>query len=423
MELRVVTNVFFNELRRKTRDFSFLITAFVGPFIMATILGLAFGNTAKTGFVRVAIYVPNPNQTTLNIIDAGLKEIALPNAVKIHITSDFSQYKKFGAAVKKGSIDALLVVSPDFLNLNEQLQALPKTDNPLYIASIGLNKTIHYNDSLKSNPPIAVIGGDQLGIPIGNAISIAIESRIYTGLLTAVDISVASHQALAFAVDKYTFKAASSLPPLTIHNSSLNSAQDIIGYYGPSMAIVFLFIAAGLATRSIVQEHTIGTIARLVAAPVKTLPIVVGKMLAIMLSGIVSVFALWLETTLIFKASWGSSIGVIMLTVTTVLALGGLSIFMTSFAKDEQQAMTSAVGIGFLLGILSGNFFPPGNLPSIMLKLSLLVPNGWALVGFGRLSQEHLGWPSAIGPSFALTVIALIFGSLSLFRINKVMSM
>jgi ABC-2 type transport system permease protein len=416
--MRAFWPVFFNELHRKTLDFSFLVTSLVAPFVMSVILGLAFGHSQSSGLVRIGILIETKNADVVQIVHNGIAVAALPNAIKIDQIQNFSEGLR---EIKQGSLDSLIVIPSSFAQQNSGKQTQKVTVSKFdTVVNYTIGGILKPQSSL-----IQVISSknSSVGSSIAQAIVGAIESRFYTGALVAYEIT--NQKNVKIPVPDYlslVVKGAAYKVPLKIKNSVLASGRNIIGYYAPSMAIIFLFIGSGLGARTIVLERSLGTISRLIAAPVKGAPIVVAKVVAIMASGLISILALWLETSLIFHANWGSSLGVFLMCVSTVISMGGLAIFLTSFAKDDKQALTASVLVGFLLGLLSGNFFPPGSLPTYLYYGSLAVPNGWALVGFGRLSQEQLGWHAVIGPIFVLVLIGVIFGIASMFRINKVMT-
>lgn len=422
MIIKTFFTVFSNEVHRKMLDFSFLVTSFIAPFVMSVILGLAFGHSQTSGLVRIGIVIQPNDPNVTRIVDNGIAVAALPKAIVIKRIDNTSTGIK---EIDTGKLDSLIIVPKGFGENtgSKKISNLPK------INTMGSDKVVNFSINGILNPSASLIQvvsekNSSVAPSISQAIVGAIESRFYTGALVAYEVSKNSNNKIPIP-DYFSLvvKGASYKVPLVIKNSLLATGKNIIGYYAPSMAVIFLFIGSGLGARTIVLERTVGTISRLIAAPVKAAPIVVAKIVAIMASGFISVIALWLETTFLFHASWGSSIGVIIMSISTVVSMGGLAIFITSFAKDDKQALTASVLIGFLLGILSGNFFPPGSLPPYLYYGSLAVPNGWALVGFGRLSQEQLGWHSIIGPASVLICIGLVFGVASIFRVNKVMSL
>jgi ABC-2 type transport system permease protein len=162
-----------------------------------------------------------------------------------------------------------------------------------------------------------------------------------------------------------------------------------------------------------------GTLARVTAAPLRPTQIVLGKLLAIFVTGLATIFVIWAVTTFAFGADWGDPLGVLLMCVGATVAMCGIGVFLTSLAKTEQQAFGITLLVGLALALLGGNLLPSGSLPDAFQVLALGTPNGWALVGFGRLDQ--LGEPagSVIGPFFVLLAIAAVAGGLALTRVQK----
>jgi ABC-2 type transport system permease protein len=192
-----------------------------------------------------------------------------------------------------------------------------------------------------------------------------------------------------------------------------------LNFFAPNIAVVFLFIGSGLGMRSLLMERSAGTLARITAAPLRPTQIVLGKLLAIFVTGLATIFVIWAVTTFAFGANWGDPLGVVLMCVGATVAMCGIGVFLTSLAKTEQQAFGITMLVGLFLALLGGNLLPSGSLPDVFQVLALGTPNGWALVGFGRLDQ--LGEPatSVIGPFLVLLVIALVAGGLALTRVRK----
>jgi len=135
--------------------------------------------------------------------------------------------------------------------------------------------------------------------------------------------------------------------------------------------------------------------------------------------GLASMFVVWGATSLVFHASWGNWIGVLLMCVGSTVAMGGVSVFLTSLARDERQAFGIAMIAGLVLALLGGNLLPPGALPGFLSDLSLGTPNGWALVGFGRLALEGAGVAAVLGPLAVLGGIGVVFGAAAATRLHR----
>jgi ABC-2 type transport system permease protein len=192
-----------------------------------------------------------------------------------------------------------------------------------------------------------------------------------------------------------------------------------LNFFAPNIAVVFLFIGSGLGMRSLLMERSAGTLARITAAPVRPIQIVLGKLLAIFITGMATIFVIWAVTTYGFGADWGNLLGVLLMAIGATAAMCGIGVFLTSLAKTEQQAFGITLLVGLFLALVGGNLLPSGSLPDAFQVLALGTPNGWALVGFGRLDQ--LGEPasSIIGPFIILLVIAVVAGGLAMTRVRK----
>jgi ABC-2 type transport system permease protein len=213
--------------------------------------------------------------------------------------------------------------------------------------------------------------------------------------------------------------AAETPPPIVGVDDATGRRPSSIGYFGPSMAIIFLFIGAGAGARSFLEERNQGTLARLAVAPIRPSAVIAGKVGAVAATAMASMLAVWGATDLAFSASWGRPLAVLAMCVATVLAFSGLALFITVAAKDPGQAESTTLLLGFGLALFGGNFFPPGTLPPLFEKLTLLTPNGWALQGFGSLALDRAGFGTIVPVLVILAVIGAAFGAAALVRLPR----
>jgi ABC-2 type transport system permease protein len=242
-----------------------------------------------------------------------------------------------------------------------------------------------------------------LGQEYAESVAAGLASRLYAGRLQR---------------GTATRTAAISLSASTLGNGG----KAVLDYFAPSIAVVFLFIGSGLGMRSLLMERSTGTLARLAAAPIRPAAIVWGKLLAIGLTGLTSILIVWGVTAAAFGASWGAPLGVLMMCVGATAAMCGLGAFLTSFARTPQEAFAASLVVGLVLALLGGNLLPPGALPEAFQVLSLGTPNGWALVGFGRLALLRDPASSVVGPFLVLCLIALVTGGLAMARVRRMVT-
>lgn len=395
----VAALVAVTELRRRLRDRSLLITGLLAPFVLAAIMGIAFRPGAGGALVHIGLVDQAATATGRQIVAAGLESAALPP--EIGIVPERSP-AALEADIRSGALEGGVIVPASF-GRSERAVDLPSA-------------------RAASNSPLAG--------PASEGIARAIIDRLAVGGLAGA----VAHPAPAGAVVPpgradppagplpAELLAAAAMPPsLTLTDEGRGGRQSLLGYFAPAMAIVFLFIGVGAVARSILAERQTGTIARLGVAPVRAGAVVSGKLGGLLLVAVSGILVLWGATSLVFRADWGRAGPVVVMCVITAVAISGLALLVTSFARDEGQADTATLVIGLVLALLGGNFFPPGSLPTFLADLSLATPNGWALQGFGSLALDGAGWSAVVGPVLALSVFTGLCVGLAAPRLRNLL--
>ena len=371
----------WNELHRRLRDRSVLIGCLAAPLLMAAVLGLSFAGGANVAPVHIG--VAGASSQTLT---AALAASQLPKNVTVTTLPSQQSVKD---AVANGTLDGGVAVLPSQLHLHTLL---------VPIVDPGATHTPGFDVVTKGTSP--------LGEEYAESVAAGISSVMYAGRVPHTQSTRATE-----ADDPATVSVDSQSVG---HGGKVN-----LNFFAPNIAVVFLFIGSGLGMRSLLMERSAGTLARITAAPVRPTQIVLGKLLAIFLTGMATIFVIWAVTTYGFGADWGNLLGVLLMAIGATAAMCGIGVFLTSLAKTEQQAFGITLLVGLFLALVGGNLLPSGSLPDAFQVLALGTPNGWALVGFGRLDQ--LGEPasSIVGPFIILLVIAVVAGGLAMTRVRK----
>jgi ABC-2 type transport system permease protein len=426
---RAMAAILRTEMRRRLADRSIIISSFVAPAVIAAIIGFAFGAAGSNQVIKIGIAYNQPTTVAQRIVEAGIGGAGLGPQVRLITVSDAATLRH---EISDGTLGAGVIIpsgfgSPASFGFPDHPVSPAHSDTePVEPTPILADTTV----STGHGPPSArltVIGANSSSVAgqLVQSLASGISSRLYAGTLavTSADTKSPTSDAELTALVKKATGAAEQPALLDLSALNVGTNHAVIGYYGSSIAIVFLFIGAGLGTRAIAIERTGGTLSRLAAAPVSSTVVVIGKMLAVFVTAIVGLLVLWAETVLLFKATWGNAGGVILMCAAVSLAMCSLSMFLTSLARNEQQAYAASIIVGIVLGIVGGNFFPPGSLPGPLQFISLLTPNGWALVGFGRLALEGVGIGGLVGPLVVLGVISVVFIAGAGVRIRRVVEL
>jgi ABC-2 type transport system permease protein len=110
---------------------------------------------------------------------------------------------------------------------------------------------------------------------------------------------------------------------------------------------------------------------------------------------------------------------VIVTMVATVLAVGGVAMFVSGFARTPQQAESYTSAVAFVLALMGGNFIGPGQAPPLLDQLSRFTPNGQALRAFTAIATDGASIADIAGHLLALLAIAVGFGAVGLTRTRK----
>ena len=190
-------------------------------------------------------------------------------------------------------------------------------------------------------------------------------------------------------------------------------------FYGASMAMLFLFFTVSFAPRSLMVDRQQKILDRMLATPTAAGDIVAGKVLAVCALAVAGFATVWLVTSVVFGADWGDPAAVVVLMVATVAALGGVSTFISSLARTEQQVDGYTGAVTFVLALLGGNFIGPGQAPDVLRRVAMFTPNGWALRAFTDVSADAAGVSQIGRPVLVLLAFAVVFGAVGIIRVRE----
>lgn len=385
------------DLLRRLRSRSALFTAFVGPLALAVVFSLLVGGG---GEVRFVIGVADDDDSELSqevvggVLDGGTApEGEVPEGADAETVAfvRLADGDAARAAVDDDEVDAALVVPAG------------------------------YGDDVAAGlaPPLTVLRDPAAPIAAEVARSVAGSIAGEIGRATLV-ARVALAEQPSLGVDAAVDAARSAPPPLVAVDVPMGAGEVSVGaYFGASMAVLFLFFTIGLAARSIVAERRGGTLARILSTPTSMASVIAGKVLAVSLLGLAGFVTVWLVTSLGFGAEWGAPTAVLATMLTTIVAVGGVAMFVAAVARTDQQAETYTAAVAFTLAVLGGNFIGPGQAPPLLRQLSLLTPNGWALETFTAIAVDRDGLSDVAPALAALVVFGLVFGGVAVVLLAR----
>lgn len=353
--LRVAGLIARNDLRRRLRNRSFVIQAFVGPIVLALVISAAFGG--GFGF-DVTIGVVDEDGSGLSrglvdqLVDGGANDVEFVayddvESARVHLDDD--------------DVGAVVVVPEGF----ERSLSEPEP------GALGIF----------SKPESGVSEG------VARAVASGIAARINAARLSTFALLQAGED----APDPEDLGRIDL--PVSLDQRSAGEQLSAISTVAPGMGMLFLFFTVAVVARSLLEERRLRVLDRVLAAPVTIRAILLGKAAGVIVLGIASLATLWGATSLLLGSGWGDPLAVAVLIVVASFAVAGIAGVIAGLARNEQSADLMATMTAFILGILGGSMIPLSELPEGLRRLSLFTPNGWAMRAFAELSagEGHLG--------------------------------
>ncbi len=233
--------------------------------------------------------------------------------------------------------------------------------------------------------------------------------------LDAVDVAVKTtlgpeHEPGAEEVAMLAREAARTENPITVEDVTSETRQlDGTTYLAAGMAALFVFFSIQFGVSGLLEERRLGTMSRLLAAPISRRSILGGKAATAFMLGVSSMGVLAVGTSLLLGADWGHPVGVALLILAMVFAAMGILAVVSAAAKTQEQAANFQAIVALVLGFLGGTFFPISQIGGALATLSLATPHAWFLRGLGDLAGGEV---SAVLPSVgALLLFGLVTGA------------
>ncbi|USX54514.1 ABC transporter permease [Lentzea sp. HUAS12] len=288
------------------------------------------------------------------------------------------------------------------------------TATAAFLLPAGLTEAVRTGGAAR----IEVVGN--VDAPTGTDIARSL-AQAYADRLLAIRTAVAAtvRSGVPTPPSELASAAAAALPQAAVVEDTTGRRQlDAKTQYAAGMAVFFLFFAVQPGVTGLLDERRDGTLARLLAAPVRRTSILAGKLLTGVVVGLVSMALLVVASSVLMGARWGHPAGVALLVVAGVLAATGAMAVVAAIAKTSEQAGGWQAITAIVLGALGGAFFPVSQAGGVLDAISLVSPHRWFLRGLADLAGGDV---AAVLPSVAvLSFFAALTCGLALLLFRKV---
>ena len=377
------------ELRQRLRDRSAYIVGLGAPLLLAAIISLAIGGS----FTRFHADFAVADEDHGPLAAAFVSTLRAPELARIASFRNATSAADARRLARK-DVDAAFVIPAGFSDA----------------VTSGRAATI---DVIRNRASL-------LGGQVGESVAQGFAARV-----SAVQLDVRTALASGASADPASLgQRAAALPPAVPISDASTGGRTLkpAAYFGPAMALFFVFFTVGIGARSLLAERGSGTLGRLRAAPISGAAVLIGKALATFAVALASMLTLLVASAVLLGAHWSHPAAVLVLATASVLAAMGIVTLVMSLARTEEQAgaLTSAVAI--LLALLGGSFVPISFAPPVLRKLALITPNGWALHAFTDLATGTRTLSTVVTAVIVCLAFGGVTGAIGLYRSAAVMA-
>lgn len=174
-------------------------------------------------------------------------------------------------------------------------------------------------------------------------------------------------------------------------------------------AIMFMMFGLTGAASTILDERIGGTWSRLMVTPAKRFQIVLGYLFAYFLMGWIQFAVLMAASKMMFDTDWGKLIYLLPFASLVILCVVGFGLMIAGIVKTKQQA--GAIGAVLVVStcMLGGVYWSIELVPEFMQKISLAVPQSWAMSGFKEIISGSLHFNTLLIDTLALLGFTSLF--------------
>lgn len=374
MKFRRMFTIVKKEFIHIKRDKPSLAIALVMPIMML----LLFGYAANT----------DVNNVDLMIYD-GSKTAESRQLVNAFINSYY--FRLYGSAdspdevekyIDLGKVKVGIVIPPDYA------------------------KTLNRNET--ADVQILVDGSDPTIARTAMSYSILIGNK-YSANMQEVELKNAGRETPT--------NVGVDVKPLVLYNPTLESSKfNVPGVMG----LILQNITVILTSFAMVREREKGTIEQLIMTPITSFELIVGKLIPYTIIGFFNMITVLILGNLFFGIVIKGSVTLFILLGTAFLICSlAMGMLISTFAKNQLQAMQASLALLLPSVLLSGFMFPREAMPKIIYLISCALPLTYFLEILRAIIVKGVSASYIIEPIVSLTVLIVVIIGITMIKFKK----
>lgn len=235
-------------------------------------------------------------------------------------------------------------------------------------------------------------------------------------------IAIANSIGLLKSQEVLAQKVKLSNPPYDIRVRPWYNPDGITAYYmvPAILGVVVTMTMVLLTAMGIVRERERGTLEQLMVTPIKSIELMVGKILPYIVLGYLQItVALIIGVTVFGVPIRGSLLELYILTLFFITASLGMGILISNVAKTQMQAMQMGFFVMLPSIMLSGFMFPRDAMPRLIYYISNFIPLTYYLDIIRGIVLKGIGFLYLVGQVVSLLVFSIVFLVASALKFKK----
>jgi linearmycin/streptolysin S transport system permease protein len=402
------------DLRIIFRDRAALILMLLAPFLLTLGMGLVTGRFSgdnSSGVSDIPIVIVNLDKDSLGdaLVDIFNSE-DLADLVEATLNEDPEAARLL---VDEDQVAAAIIIPTGFTQsvIPQNENAHPNEENKI---------EFYANPSRPTGAGIikAIVDGFMARLDemrLGDVTSVS--QLIISGRISPQDANQVGEE-IGARLQQNDAGNTDEVTGITLNTSTAEGEEvefDVLSYFAPGMALMFLMYTVSYGGSSILAEKSQGTLPRLLVSPTNSMQVLGGKVFGIFLTGAAQMLILIGASSLFFQLKWGDAFGVVLLVLAAVFGATGWGMLITALARTPAQVGSVGSAVMLIFAMLGGSFVQLENMPAIVQTFGKITPNAWAMDGFTTLA---LGGKLT---SLSTPILALLTMGILLFFISAVL--
>lgn len=378
----------WKEIQLMLRDRGALAVLFVLPVLLSSFLAsmnLQFNQEGAEEAIRIEVLLVN--------LDRGIFGEQLESAIhqipQLEV-ENLSSAAEAETRVSKGEVVAAIVIPSDFSQKIDDY--VPNTLEVLVDPGEPLSASIVTGIMNQAVGEVTIWGEIQYGVRT------VLEERGLLELASPAEQQAVSAQTLGAIMTQLGEMRRN--PAIAVVTESLAGVQAegwleaFFAYVYPGFTVMFIFFIVGVVATSMLREREVGTLRRLLAAPIPPRAIIGGKIVAYMLIACAQVVVMFAVGRVVVSMPLGESpTGLVVVTLSVAFVATAMGAALAALARTVKQADNAGMVLGFVLAGIGGALplsgTPIPRLEGFMGTLTKFTPHGHAVEAYYSLMAEN----------------------------------